>query len=54
MLSALEGRLGCAIDAQEKIVVFLAEYAAPDELLSRDIDKTIMNLNDEDKEEKIG
>jgi hypothetical protein len=28
MLSALEGRLGVGIDAKEKVVVFMAEYAA--------------------------
>lgn len=28
MLSALEGRLGCKIDAKEKVVVFMAEHAA--------------------------
>ena len=28
MLSALEGRLACKIDAKEKVVVFMAEHAA--------------------------
>ena len=49
-------RLHTIIDCDRILVLnngYLAEYESPEELLSRPVDKTIMNLGDEDKEDKV-
>merc|ERR1712072_342028 len=47
-------RLHTIIDSDRILVLnngYLAEYESPEELLSRPVDTTIMNLGDEDKED---